>query len=193
MARPCSFDGCSKDVVGRDLCNGHYKQWYDGRPLATLRMRRHPTGVCEFDECARPHSSLGYCRAHAEQLRRTGRVWKLRGEETIEERLFRRRKVDANGCWLWTQGGTSGYGSTDVDGRTVLVHRLAYELWIGPIPEGQTIHHRCATRLCFNPEHLESVTQRENMGEMFARTYYERRIAELEARVIELEALLAAT
>lgn len=153
-------------------------------------MRRRD---CSFEGCDRRHSARGYCKAHAEQHRRTGRVWKLRSVETIEERLLRRRRVTDDGCWLWTLAGTSGYGSVDHDGRTILVHRLAYELWVGPIPTGQTIHHRCAQRLCFNPEHLEAVTQRQNMGEMFARTYYERRIAELEARVKELEAQLAAT
>lgn len=193
MSRPCTFDGCEKPVAGRDLCNGHYKQWYDGRPLAPLKNFRHPSGVCSFEGCGRKHNQLGFCRGHAAQHLRTGRTWKLKPDETIEERLLRRRVVTPEGCWLWPLAGTSGYGSVDVNKRTILVHRLAYELWVGPIPAGQTVHHRCAVRKCFNPEHLEAVTQRENMGEMFARTYYERRIAELEARVIELEALLAAT
>jgi hypothetical protein len=45
-------------------------------------------------------------------------------------------------------------------GKTI--HRLAYEHWVGEIPEGWTIDHLCRNTLCFHPKHLEAVTSRIN-------------------------------
>ena len=105
----------------------------------------------------------------------------------------------ASGCWIWTKSTASGgYGAFRVT-RAVhfielpklqLVHRWAFWLSTGIIPS-ETIHHKCANRRCFNPEHLEQITLRDNIGEMFARRAYEEKIAKLESRVQELETQLA--
>jgi hypothetical protein len=70
------------------------------------------------------------------------------------------------GCWLWQAGTTSnGYGKFRLShrGRTVRAHRYAYELLVGPIPDGLQLDHLCRNRVCVNPAHLEPVTARENV------------------------------
>ncbi len=74
-----------------------------------------------------------------------------------------RSKIDAhpNGCWLWVGGvAGKGYGYTTGNRYT---HRLVYEILVGPIPLGLVLDHLCRTPLCCNPEHLEPVTQLENV------------------------------
>lgn len=66
------------------------------------------------------------------------------------------------GCWVW-QGTPSGdYGMTTHQGGQIRVHRLAYTLAVGPVPEGLEIDHMCRNTKCWNPEHLEPVTTAEN-------------------------------
>lgn len=72
-------------------------------------------------------------------------------------------------CWLWTgkMDGKRQYGAFRYkrDGAVhyKIAHRLAYELLIGPIPEGLVIDHLCRNGRCVNPDHLEPVTNRVNL------------------------------
>lgn len=78
------------------------------------------------------------------------------------------KSAGPDACWRWT-GGTfnHGYAQFWFEGRNVLAHRFAYELCIGPIPDGATIDHvrarGCRFTDCVNPAHLEPVTMRENL------------------------------
>lgn len=70
------------------------------------------------------------------------------------------------GCWLWQGRTKDGYGkvqfnTTEVKGNKC-VHRESYRIFIGEIPEGLLIRHRCHNRLCCNPLHLEPGTDRDN-------------------------------
>lgn len=80
-----------------------------------------------------------------------------------------------DGCWMWTAACTfSGYGCFSVKGVTNQAHRVSYEIFVGVIPEGLHLDHKCHTkencpvgsycmhRRCVNPKHLEPCTPKEN-------------------------------
>ncbi|MBA4019174.1 MAG: HNH endonuclease [Pirellula sp.] len=84
-----------------------------------------------------------------------------------EKRFWSKVEKIEGGCWIWTAGKVAGgYGHITFrrDGKQVdqLAHRLAYQLLVGPIPEGLEIDHLCRNRACVNPEHMEAVTSRVN-------------------------------
>src|SRR5215831_2935549 len=69
----------------------------------------------------------------------------------------------ADGCWLWLGWCRGdGYGQARFRGRMFYVHRLAWLLLRGSIPEGLHIDHLCRVKRCCNPAHLEPVTPAEN-------------------------------
>ena len=158
---------CEKRIIARDLCSKHYQRWAKhGDPLTVL----NPIA------------------------------------ETLEEYLdIRHIKTDE--CWLWT-GSTDmhdGYGKCNVKqwkkelaelgvggnkvngGTTLRAHRLAYAVWVKPIPKGTVIHHTCHNRPCINPNHLQAITPEENIAEMIERRNLLLEIRELKKRIQELE------
>jgi len=81
------------------------------------------------------------------------------------DRLLAHRTIDEEtGCWLWTASKNNvGYGHVHIDGQTRLVHRVSYRTFVGEIPDGLVLDHLCRVRHCFAPQHLEPVTQAENV------------------------------
>lgn len=68
-------------------------------------------------------------------------------------------------CWNWRAYiNRKGYGTWRRDGTNTYVHRVAYELFVGQIPEGFEIHHICCNRSCVNPEHLQLLTHAQNIA-----------------------------
>ena len=82
---------------------------------------------------------------------------------STEERFW--SKVDKRGpdeCWLWQTGMVFGGYGKFFDGKIIRAHRYAYQLLVGPVPEGLELDHLCRVRNCVNPAHLEAVTHQEN-------------------------------
>ena len=83
----------------------------------------------------------------------------------IEDRLAAKYVVAESGCWEWLANRSQkGYGRFKVAGRYEQAHRVSYELARGPIPEGLVVDHLCRNRGCVNPDHMEPVTNAENIA-----------------------------
>lgn len=76
----------------------------------------------------------------------------------------RRLPIDlATPCNLWKgDKNNEGYGRLVIDGKQRYAHRVSYQLHVGPIQRGFQVDHLCRVRHCFEPRHLEVVTNREN-------------------------------
>lgn len=91
-------------------------------------------------------------------------------KESLKDRLERNYIPEPNsGCWLWLASeNPRGYGQVwDIDeGRAIVAHRASYKVFVGPIPEGARVLHKCDTPLCINPDHLFLGTQQDNLLDM---------------------------
>lgn len=82
----------------------------------------------------------------------------------IAQRLWAKTVPTEDGCWNWTGGiDPTGYGRISAGGTMGYTHRVAVELFHGPIPDGMDVDHLCRNRACCNPAHLEVVTRQENL------------------------------
>lgn len=82
---------------------------------------------------------------------------------TVEQRL-NIYTLKSESCWDWTGYlNVYGYGQLTILGKKKLAHRISYEIYRGPIPNGMVIDHTCQNKKCVNPDHLEVVTNAENI------------------------------
>ncbi|MFE3495288.1 HNH endonuclease signature motif containing protein [Streptomyces sp. NPDC059175] len=131
-----------------------------GEPPAPPRARltRHRCGRCYF--------------RHLRAVKAAARP--PRTLRPLRERLLEKTTPGWGGCVIWTAGLNGGYGVICVGDAPRRAHRVAYELFVGPIPQGLQLDHLCHTRdigcpggecihrRCINPHHLEPVTNQEN-------------------------------
>ncbi|ACY35946.1 endonuclease [Clavibacter phage CMP1] len=82
---------------------------------------------------------------------------------TDTERFWAKvRKTET--CWVWTGAPNGdGYAYFYTHNKGFSAHRLSYEAVNGKIPDGLQIDHLCRNRMCVRPDHLEAVTQQENI------------------------------
>lgn len=93
--------------------------------------------------------------------------------EEINDNFFTSRiKVDDKDCWVFT-GALGGNGMAKVKraGKFVSLQRLAYEHYIGAIPENHYVYRTCKDSSCINPKHLKAGTKSDISKNMFNTGY----------------------
>jgi hypothetical protein len=96
----------------------------------------------------------------------------------VLDRFWAKVQKRTDGCWEWTgmrvkpgrnTPNGSGYGYLWLEGKMVRAHRLAYELFVAPIPAGLLIMHSCDRPWCVNPDHLSAGTSVDNARDCVAK------------------------
>ena len=85
--------------------------------------------------------------------------------KTVAERLWAKTQPQGD-CLVWIGARSRGYGHISVQTKMRLVHRVAYELAYGAIPDGLDVLHTCDNPSCVNPDHLRVGTHTDNMRDM---------------------------
>jgi hypothetical protein len=76
-------------------------------------------------------------------------------------------RVITESCWETTYKSSKGkYPHMNIAGKFVGLHRLAYELYVAPVPTGIRVLHTCDNTKCHNPDHLFLGTAKDNTQDM---------------------------
>jgi hypothetical protein len=88
---------------------------------------------------------------------------------TLQER-FMSKIQQVGDCWMWQGVSTlGGYGVLTVARKRTYAHRLSYSLFVGEIPDGMCVCHKCDTPSCVNPAHLWLGTHSDNTRDAVAK------------------------
>lgn len=126
--------------------------------------------TCSIPDCELTVRARGWCQKHYRRWHYSGSPTPMTSSAPVfaswEDRFWAKVKK-TNTCWEWQAATVRGYGyffyMTAGKKRNGRAHRIAYELLIGPIPEGHDLDHMCHSKACVNPSHLRPTTRKQNM------------------------------
>ena len=140
-----------------------------------------PRPICSVPDCGRPNNAQGYCHGHYWRWQKYGDplahipliTKRPKGMSLVEAfRYYMPEEPPLDGsCWEWAgpRDKRKGYGVLKLKGFQHRAHRVAYELFVAPIPDELLACHHCDNPPCCNPEHLYPGTIRQNSHDMAVR------------------------
>lgn len=149
--------------------------------------------MCKETDCDSRAVCKGWCNKHYQRWYKHGDpgcTTNVPTKATLEERLRHYGwSTTPTGCWEWNGSRLkTGYGRVAHQHKVLGAHRVAHEVWIGPIPEGLQVNHHCDNPPCINPEHLYAGTAQENMQDKVNRGRWKGGRKNLDAEVVDIEA-----
>lgn len=135
---------------------------------------------CTYPGCSKPNAAKGLCRSHYQRWRKTGdpeggtrRVQVgVNLMDKLTNKFLRGIRKMPSGCWVCETGYADNFGYLVVQisengvQHSYKSHRFSYEYFVGSIPDGKLVCHKCDVPSCCNPEHLFLGSQSENMQDM---------------------------
>jgi len=127
-----------------------------------------------------------WCKKKFPSVRNGGKFCSL--QCSVDSRIEVRGEDE---CWPWRGGifKKDGYGRVSFkieDKNTGLnAHRVAYELHVGPVPEGLVVRHTCDNPICCNyKNHLIPGTVKDNKMDEISRGRHRRKLTVEQVRII---------
>ena len=147
--------------------------------------------TCAVENCNEGIRAKGYCNTHYQRWYKYGDPLYIKEKIPYTTPAWEHRGT-YQGCWEWTGGLRNSsdkwcqYGAVRINGKTKLVHRVAYEEIYGPIPEGMNVCHSCDNTLCWRPDHLFLGSSKENTHDAVKKGRMAHKLSEQEVRAIRV-------
>lgn len=133
------------------------------KPTIAIKMIHK---ACTVPDCGVRQKYLirGWCSRHYNAWRNHGDPLEVKRIYNNPPKRFWSYVLKTPGCWVW-QGvlDTKGYGQFSINQKIIRAHRYSFSLSGGVLVKGLVIDHKCSNTRCVNPNHLEQVTQKENI------------------------------
>jgi hypothetical protein len=130
-----------------------------------------PDEIFSDEDCAikRFESASASWNCYLFELKKLKKEIRRKGLPIKERLLGNIEIVTESGCWIWMLKLNHGYGAMSIGVKRMGAHRVSYKEFVGDIPKGMLVCHKCDVPSCINPDHLFLGTHQDNADDMVAK------------------------